>query len=280
MKCTTALLLGSVFLAGCFDGRLTLQTVFTSPPLPDTTMVAQLPPIDRRFIGGRKVATVSYICGDYYNPWTDDQTADYLRQTALQHGANLVKVTTFQRRYGRRGGRASMSADFYCVSDARNYIDEEFLEWSAERKLRFGDFKYHGRIHGDTATIRSYARYDFVIVARFHPDLSWIDNSAPDSAVVLLHQQSDFDLCEVYCRQYLAQLREYNWYEPVIKRVYTAWQKKRDLYELETANGRDEARQAEWTARINRALAERKGRDDPDFGIDYAPSSFKVFSIK
>jgi hypothetical protein len=265
MSSIATLLFGLLFLAGCVNGRLAVQTAVVSPPLPDSTMVAQLSKADLRFIHGQKVASVSYMRGDYYIPWTNDQAADFLRRMALQHGANLVKITYYQP--GTRYARPELSADLYRVADARDYVDEDVIEWSADRKLSFSDFKYHRRIYRDTSKVLSHASYDFDIVARFHRDDSWIDDTPEDVTAALLHEQGDFDLCELYCRQYLEHLRVFNMYLAPIKGVFTAWKAKRAQYESETDGGLDHARQAEWSARINRALVNGLGRADPDFGV-------------
>jgi hypothetical protein len=233
-------------------------------------MVVLLAKADVRHIDGQKIGTVSYNLGDGYYPLTGARMADSLRRTALQHGANLVKIT-YEVRPTRRSRSEKLSADLYRVADPRYYTDEEVIEWSGDRKLSFADFQYHGRIYSDTSVLLSNGSYDFDIVARFHCEHSWLNRASKDSAEALLHEQGNFDLCEIYCRQFLARVREGKSTTPLFWAVVrTTWKEKREQYESETGGGLDYRRQVEWTEKIRHALV---------CGTDTSNAEFRLKSL-
>ena len=268
MRSVTTLLFGLFAISGCYGPeRLSVRTMVLYPPFPDSAMVVLLAIADVRHIDGQKIGTVSFDLGDEYYPLTGARMADSLRRTALQLGANLVKIT-YELLPTTRSRSEKLSADLYRVADARYYTDEEVIEWSGDRKLSFADFKYHGRIYSDTSILLSNGSYDFDIVTKFHCEHSWINRVSKDSAEALLHEQGNFDLCEIYCRQFLARVREGNSRTPLFWAVVrTTWREKRAQYESETAGGLDYHRQVEWTEKIHHALV---------FGTDTSNAEFRL----
>jgi hypothetical protein len=268
MSSATTLLFGLFTISGCYSPeRLSVQTMVPYPPFPDSVMVVLLGKADVRHIDGQKIGSVYYDQGDEHYPLTGFRMADSLRRTALQHGANLVKIT-HELLPTRRYMFEKLSADLYRVTDARYYTDEEVIEWSGDRKLSFADFKYHGRIYSDTSVLLSNGSYDFGIVSTFHCEHSWINRASKDSAEALLHEQGNFDLCEIYCRQFLTRIREgKSWTSEFWAVVRTTWKEKRVQYESETAGGLDYRRQVEWTEKIHHALV---------FGTDTSNAEFRL----
>jgi hypothetical protein len=80
-------------------------------------------------------------------------------------------------------------------------------------------------------------------------------------------EQGNFDLCEIYRRQFMDRIRQGNKLGTLIWSIRAKWKAKRGRYESETNGGLDFLRQAEWTAKIHRALV---------YGTDTANTEFKV----
>ncbi|WP_188935729.1 hypothetical protein [Puia dinghuensis] len=269
---TTVLLFGLFVLAGCTTtgGHLFVKTSIACPPLSDTVMFVLLPKRPKGPIDGIKIGRAFYAERLHYSiptSWTRDLFVDSLRSLALQHGANLAKVTGFMWATMRDG--EYFDVDLYRVPDIQRYKNDDELDWSTRHQLRFDDFKFPGPILDDPSIGQSRGTYELTTVAKFHCQTSWINRASKDSAELLLHEQGLFDLCEIYCRQYrYAILRQNDWWPTEFDKINKAWMAKRSQYEWQTFHGLDSARQAEWTAKINHALLYGTGGSDADFKVN------------
>lgn len=225
-------------------------------------------------IRGDTIGRLSYAQTMTSIPWYDMQITRYFQTEALHNGGNLVKIT----KYGWSGRNEEVvEAAVYRVDNIHHY--EKQIEWSASRKLQLSDFKGPpDREPAGKPSLQSYSGCDFYLFSRskFYCYYSWIDPRSADSLRLLLHEQGNFDLCEVYRRQLDENVMRYEnssgsrykMTERVFKQVYSAYLAKQAQYESETGHGLDPARQAEWTKRIAAELADPNGTHDPFFAVD------------
>ena len=255
-----ALLLGAMALTGCraTRGHLWVETTVACPPLPDSATFVLLPKRPKTRVEGIRIGRAFYaqrIESAASTAWPRDLFIDSLRSVALQRGANLAKVTGYMWETMRDGEHFTL--DLYRVADARRYKNDDEVIWSTLRHLRFDDFHSPGPIQEDPSAGQSRGTYELATVAKFLGSTSWINRASNDSTQLLLHEQGQFDLCEIYCRQYRKViLTQKDGRQQAYGKINTAWRTKRAQYDGQTAHGLDPARQAEWTAKINQALPE------------------------
>src|SRR5687768_12026163 len=154
---------------------------------------------------------------------------------------------------------------------------EDVIVWSTARRLTWSDFKARppsGQLGGAISALgfgfvfgcrdgQLHAR----VVARFHPNQSWVAyriiSSGLGSRVGLQHEQTHFDLAEVYARRIRRYFRELKdpcprsdaeldaLAEPMFRDERAAQRK----YDDETENGQQDNRQATWDKRVAAELS-------------------------
>jgi len=246
---------------------LTLQTTTPLPPNKDNANYVLLPSKDSTAITAETIGTVSYQQTGWSIPWTYDQIALWIKGTAMQNGANLVKITDF--RPGYRRGLVRVDATLYNAKDLKPY--EREINWTSDRKLTYADFKgpQNPRAEGGR---ESGSRCQFYSKTVFFSTESWINTDSPDSAGLLEHEQGNFDLAEVYRRQFETDVQGL-WLSSkkrpaIFQEVYSAYRAKKQQYEVETDHGQDKDRQANWTTQIQHALSANTGVPDPQFAVE------------
>ncbi|HYS21282.1 MAG TPA: DUF922 domain-containing protein [Gemmatimonadales bacterium] len=154
------------------------------------------------------------------------------------------------------------------------------MPWSATRPLRWGDFHGVPRQGGDEAAKTAYGIYyawkcrgrafEFRAVAAFHTQESWVQPAVvSDSAEgprTLGHEQTHFDIAEVYARRLRRHLRELGGGggEPcaqsdadlsaAAQRLLDEEKAMQRRYDAETAHGLRRREQAAWETEIRRQL--------------------------
>jgi hypothetical protein len=265
VRCTLAcLLIAAAVLSESCGPELTVYNLkMPLHPLPDTAACVLLGMDDTARIAGRYLGYITYE--DLYelgSPFPPEITGD-LKTAARRKGANLVEVTDIGPRHHKMG--YTIYAAIYKVANAQQY--EPSIEWTGNRKLDFPDFKGPASLGGDT--VRSLGSYEFYLIheigspqnkrayntrVEFYGNASWIDKGAPDSGELLLHEQGNFDLCEIYRLQLQRWLygphNEDISPEDIYRQVHAAYLAKRAQYESETAHGLNYTAQAAWTRRI------------------------------
>lgn len=152
---------------------------------------------------------------------------------------------------------------------------DETLEWSSSRKINLSDFKVKSAGDQEAA---SYAEFsilykagamDFLsknlnkrISTLFIKSASWIDTTQ-NIEQSLRFQQSSFDLCEIYVRQFRKALHDNRKkikslkYVDALNEQYTmAFSKRRIEYDRDTKAATDNDAQQKWEAIIQQELAE------------------------
>jgi len=155
---------------------------------------------------------------------------------------------------------------------------DDAIEWSETRRLSWPDFKAKppsGQLVGARSALgfgysfgcrdgQLHAR----VVARFHPDKSWVGyriiSSGLASRVGLQHEQTHFDLAEVYARrirQFFRQLkdpcpRSDAELERLADRLFRNESAAQRRYDTETESGQRGDRQEKWDKDVAQQLAE------------------------
>jgi len=141
------------------------------------------------------------------------------------------------------------------------------IAWSATRPLTMADFRgkpnqlyaqYPALTSADIkagAACRDYV-FSGTVQALFDPNTSWFREPGKASAALLRHEQTHFDLTEVYARILRQKLLVFGAkanceklqpsFNNLTKVVYAAWAKEEARYDAETKHGLNEAQQAAW----------------------------------
>ncbi len=142
------------------------------------------------------------------------------------------------------------------------------MPWSATRPLRWGDFHGVPRQGGDEAAKTAYGIYyawkcrgrafEFRAVAAFHTEESWVQPAVvSDSAEgprTLGHEQTHFDIAEVYARRLRRHFRELADLSAAAQRLLDEEKAMQRRYDAETAHGLRRREQAAWETEIRRQL--------------------------
>ena len=143
------------------------------------------------------------------------------------------------------------------------------IQWSADRKLTWADFKASpdknstnaaltsSRINIDFGYNSSGLKYN--IKCRFDQNLSWgrIKND-----YILAHEQGHFDIAEIHARRLHKSLKAYKFNVRTVGKdvneIYGAVMKEhhayQSLYDNETDYSRNAEKQAQWREKIDREL--------------------------
>ena len=156
--------------------------------------------------------------------------------------------------------------------------DQDNLQWSATHKLTLDDFSIKTKSNETTSSFAQFSvdyqisGFDF-LTKNFNKKVhnyiiktaSWIDTTTNINQS-LLYQQTLFDICEIYTRQFRKELRENrkkiaNGTEiarELNNKVMTDFSKRRIEYDRETKYGTDLTKQKEWENQIQKELLELK----------------------
>ena len=160
---------------------------------------------------------------------------------------------------------------FLGVTDSQDY---ETIEWSAERKLTWNDFK--GRIPNSdraaavTASGISYQfsttgtndkmELDYKVNTFFYPNKSWYQPSLCDT-LILSHEQLHFDISELYARKMRVRLATETFSQNVkaeVKKIYREVLRElesfQNQYDTETDFSRNIEQQLTWNKKLEEAL--------------------------
>ncbi len=152
--------------------------------------------------------------------------------------------------------------------------DENHISWSSTNKLTVDDFGIKTK-NGETNP--SFAQYsvtyqvngfDFMTKEfnkKVHNYLiksaSWIDTTL-DVSASLRYQQTLFDICEIYTRQFRKSLKEnrkkiasgLQFVEELNQKAMADFSNRRVIYDSETSFGTNDEKQNEWRLQIQKEL--------------------------
>ena len=155
---------------------------------------------------------------------------------------------------------------------------DDAIVWALRRPLAWADFKGPAPAEvGAVAAQTNYAllhgagctgsKFEFRVVAAFVPDKSWVRTSMlrspAESVRALRHEQTHFDIAEVYARRMRQRFAEV--YNPcgtsrealdtIANRYITDEAGAQARYDDETRHGLTVARQRQWDADVKRMLS-------------------------
>lgn len=155
--------------------------------------------------------------------------------------------------------------------------NEEMLDWDANRKLTWADYKGKPDPDSDaaasTATILSVSYnisstgFTYKIECRFSKTRSWVLHKTD---YLLSHEQGHFDIAEIFARKLNKKLSEYQFNkktcEKDLDKIYDEIDEEKDKmqhdYDRETHHSINKEKQAEWLQKISQELNKYKNYAD------------------
>jgi uncharacterized protein DUF922 len=147
--------------------------------------------------------------------------------------------------------------------------EEQFIEWSAAKRLTWEDYLARPSSSSDAAAITSTALgleyhvrnniLTYKITCRFSKTRSW---GKCKTDYILQHEQGHFDITEIYARKLEDAIREYNFnpkkfkadLDQIYKDVMDEKEEVQNRYDLETDFSRNREKQEEWLKKIQKEL--------------------------
>jgi hypothetical protein len=211
-----------------------------------------------------------------------------LDEQARKNGANIIKIVK-QKSSNRWRTCERIKAKIYKVPNFRTHEHE--IKWTATRRLTWEDFKGKPKVISNTkkatsnkkrvisntnTTVQTYCDFgfesnrigvfktqQFFVKNTFDCDLSWVRQDQIKRDDLLKHEQTRFDLSEVYARRLRQLLTKKNsgrnfaaTANAMFKKVYVAYLDRQELYETETKYGLDRVQQNRWTKQVAAELVE------------------------
>jgi len=164
----------------------------------------------------------------------------------------------------------------FSSSFCQSTLDDNLLFWSSERNITIDDFGIKTK---NAETLFSFAQFsvdykvsgfDFMrknfnnkVRNYFIKSASWIDTTANVSNS-LKYQQTLFDICEIYTREFRKKLKENRkkiasgtqFVAKLNQEAMTEFSNRRIIYDRETNFGTIEEKQQEWELQIKKELVE------------------------
>jgi hypothetical protein len=159
---------------------------------------------------------------------------------------------------------------------AQNTTDDNLVFWSSTRKLSADDFLIKTR-NGETNPSSAQFSVDYQVsgldfmTKNFNKKVrnyviksaSWIDTTSNVSNS-LRYQQSLFDICEIYTRQFRKALKENrkkiisgtNFVAELNQKIMTDFSNRRAVYDMESNFGLITEKQLEWESQIQNELVD------------------------
>ena len=147
--------------------------------------------------------------------------------------------------------------------------NEEFIEWSAAKRLSWEDYLAKPSSSSDAAAITSTALgleyhvrnniLTYKITCRFSKTRSW---GKYRTDYILQHEQGHFDITELYARKLDDAIREYSFnpkkfktdLDQIYKEIMEEKEEVQNQYDLDTDFSRNPEKQSEWLKKIQREL--------------------------
>lgn len=173
---------------------------------------------------------------------------------------------------------------FFSLPLAGSAQNDQFIEWSAVKRLTWDDYLAKPSSLSDAAAITSTAlgveyhlknnALSYSITCRFSKTHSW---GRHKTEYILQHEQGHFDITELFARKLAKELKGYKFnarkYQDDVSKIYKKVMDEKEeyqnKYDKETDFSRNKQQQADWLQKI---------RDELDDLYEYANygSSVKV----
>ncbi len=250
------------------------STIFKKlPPLTTQDYVIVLQIEDSFTNNGTEIGTIKSGDNGFSSNCTYTEVIDKLKQIAKENGANIIKITE-HKNANQWSSCERIKAKIYNVPNYKIY--EKEIEWNADRKLTWDDFKAPQKNGIDTAVAaQSYCGFSFNtnrfslikkvkihVTNVFTTNLSWVNPVVKNNMEILMHEQGHFDISEIYARVLKksiaeSKLKVVNFNKianEIFKKVYAQYLIRQQLYESETEHGFNHQKQIEWLNLINKEL--------------------------
>src|SRR6266498_95902 len=160
---------------------------------------------------------------------------------------------------------------FFILPLLSNAQDEQFIEWSASKRLTWDDYLAKPAPLSDAAAITNTALgieyhiknnvLSYKISCRFSKTRSW---GKYKTDYILQHEQGHFDITEIFARRLAKELREYKFnlrkYQDDLGKIYKKLMDGKEdyqnKYDKETDYSRNKEKQSEWLKKIADELEE------------------------
>jgi hypothetical protein len=267
------LILISAILFSCAP-RIKSTIKSPQPPLTNELAVVLKPgselPVDAIEIG-----TISSGDNGFSTHCSYDEIIGTLKERARKSGANILKITEHKLPNGHTTCDR-IKAKLYRVTDPKQY--EKEIEWSATRKLTWDDFKgattltdltsrtaasTYGKISFRTNYINLFIKGKAFVRATFLCDSSWVKPFVKGNKDVLLHEQTHFDITELYTRRLRKQFAEFKISVFNMQKAnnmftnnYLDYYHRQHQFDYESEHGLDTAKEKVWEETIKKELNE------------------------
>ena len=158
---------------------------------------------------------------------------------------------------------------FFLPSGLTAAQNDDFIPWSANRKLQWQDYLAEPDSRSGAAASTSTQigfeyhirdnKLTYTITCKFSKSKSW---GRFKNDYILSHEQGHFDIAELFTRKFVKALREYSFdinnYRNDLRRIYEDAMKGKERfqqqYDRETDYSRIKEKQAEWLKKIKEEL--------------------------
>ncbi len=158
---------------------------------------------------------------------------------------------------------------FFLLPFFINAQDEQFIEWSPDKRLTWNDYLAKPSSASDAAAITSTAlgleyhirnnTLTYKIICRFSKTRSW---GKYKTDYILQHEQGHFDITEIFTRKLEKTIKEYNFnsqrfkkdLDKIYKKIMDEKEEFQNQYDVETDYSRNKEKQAEWLKKIEKEL--------------------------
>ena len=239
-----------------------------------SNLVLVLPIDDHSLIDGTDLGPVKFKDKLFTFNCTYFEVIANLKVKAWKMGGNLIKIID-HKKPDMWSTCHRISVEVYKVANTEIY--ERQIEWTPGRKLTHLDFKgVPGKDEPDSNAAATWSGFQmeftgaqlfksprFYVSCIFDCNKSWMKPEVQHNRNVLQHEQTHFDISEVYARKMrqalkLGYIKEYNIdnANDIYKHYLEASKVRQDLYDLESEHGRNMLQQQKWDTAIATELAE------------------------
>jgi len=239
-------------------------------PLAKNALVVVLDIADDQQISGEFIGAIEAKDGGLAVNCTYYENIVNLKVIARSLGANLIKLTE-HKTPDRWSTCHRIKAKIFYVDDSKKYETE--IEWSADRKLTWDDFKGEpDRVNfpnalaltnsgfGYESGVNMFKQGKVFVKSVFRTDKSWVIPMGLND-YVLRHEQIHFDITEIYSRKLRKALADANITSdnvlrarPIFDKIFSEMEKRQQRYDEETKRGDKKETQEYWEATVKLEL--------------------------
>lgn len=252
--------------------KLRSSIIKKMPELSKDELVVVIDILDEQEILGEKIGEIKATDNGLSNNCSYYENINNLKALARQSGANLIKITG-HKPADKFSSCHRLWATIYKVDNAKTYETE--IEWSANRKLTWEDFKgkpdtesfpnalavTNSGIGYEPGSISLFKDGKLFVRNVFYNHGSWVLPKGKTD-YVLRHEQIHFDITEIYTRKLRKALidanittNNSNRAQVIFESIKKEWEQRQEDYDYSTQHGLKKETQEEWEAIVILELA-------------------------